>query len=152
MIPIPIIFPISENFVQISDSLRIQIVSQFYLKKTAAKKKNFSFLKSQLFRNGWPYWYECWCVLRDFCELSKKCGFATFTKIWPKLYQFEYQSRPKFNCPWKVDGLLLSLFNFLTFFILNFIRPCANIIFNIYNLYGIKLLIRLRQGFSQSQY
>ena len=32
--------------------------------------------------------------------------------------------------------------------LLNFIRPCANSIFNIRNSYGIKLLIRFRPGFS----
>ena len=32
--------------------------------------------------------------------------------------------------------------------LLNFIRPCANSIFNIHNPYGIKLLTRLRLGFS----
>ena len=32
--------------------------------------------------------------------------------------------------------------------LLNFIRPCANSIFNIHNPYGIKLLTRLRLGLS----
>ena len=32
--------------------------------------------------------------------------------------------------------------------LLNFIRPCANSIFNIHNPYGIKLLTRLRVGIS----
>ena len=40
----------------------------------------FHIFKEPLFRTVWPYWYECWRILRDFCWLSKKCGFATFPK------------------------------------------------------------------------
>ena len=53
----------------------------FHLKKQPPKKQIFHIFKRLLFRNGQPYWYECWRVLRDFCGLSKKCGFATFPEI-----------------------------------------------------------------------
>ena len=53
----------------------------FHLKKEPPKKIVFHIFKRLLFRNGQPYWYECWRVLRDFCGLSKKCGFATFPEI-----------------------------------------------------------------------
>ena len=57
----------------------------FYLKKEPPKKPQvFNIFKGLLFHNRLPYWYECWRLLRDFCELSKKCGFATFPEIQPK--------------------------------------------------------------------
>ena len=62
-----------------------------FLKKEPPKNK-FLFFKGPLFCNGWPYWYECWCVLRDFCGFPKKCSFAISHKIWPKLCQFECQT------------------------------------------------------------
>ena len=55
---------------------------QFSFWENSRKKKtNFSIFKESLSRSGWPYWYECWHVLRDFCELFKKCSFPTFPKI-----------------------------------------------------------------------
>ena len=53
----------------------------FILKKEPPKKQIFHVFKGSLFRNGWPCWYECWLVLRDFCGLSKMCGFANFPEI-----------------------------------------------------------------------
>ena len=36
--------------------------------KGAAKKTQISHIfKGLLFRNVWPYWYEYWRILRDFC-------------------------------------------------------------------------------------
>ena len=53
---------------------------QYFFEKRSRQKKSqiFQIFKGPLFRNGWPYLYECSCVLRDFCWLSKKCGFAAF--------------------------------------------------------------------------
>ena len=51
-----------------------------FCKRSHQKTPTFSFFKGPLFCNGWPYWYQCWCVLRDFCGLSKSCSFTTFTK------------------------------------------------------------------------
>ena len=60
----------------------------FLLEKGAAKKIHISCIfKGLLFRNGQPYWYACWCVLRDFCGLSKKCCFATSPEIMSKVGQ-----------------------------------------------------------------
>ena len=57
----------------------------FLFGKGAAKQTQIIHIfKGLLFRNGQPHWYECWRVLRDFCGLSKKCGFATFPEIQPK--------------------------------------------------------------------
>ena len=54
----------------------------FHLKKQPPKKTQiFHIFKRLLFRNGEPYWYECWRILRDFCGLSRKCGFAIFPEI-----------------------------------------------------------------------
>ena len=54
----------------------------FFVEKTTAKKAQiFHIFKGLLFRNGWPYWHECWRALRDFCGLSKKCGFTIFPEI-----------------------------------------------------------------------
>ena len=52
-----------------------------FWKKNSKKPQIFHVFKGPLFRNGWPYWYECWRVLRNSCGLSKKCGFAAFPKI-----------------------------------------------------------------------
>ena len=61
---------------------KFKISAIFVLKKEPQKKPQiFHVFKGPLFHNGWPYWYECWRVLRNSCELSKKCGFATFPKI-----------------------------------------------------------------------
>ena len=55
---------------------------QYFFEEGAAKKTQiFHIFKGPLFHNGWPYWYECWRVLRDFWWLSKKCGFATFPEL-----------------------------------------------------------------------
>ena len=52
----------------------------FHLKKQPPKKTQiFHIFKRLLFRL--PYWYECWRILRDFCGLSRKCGFAIFPEI-----------------------------------------------------------------------
>ena len=54
----------------------------FLLKKELPKNhKVFNVLKSRDFVMGGAVDAECQCVLRDFCGLSKKCGFATFSKI-----------------------------------------------------------------------
>ena len=66
--------------VQIFGSLKIQNSAIFILKKKSPKKF-FHIYIGLLFRNGGPYWYECCCVLRDLCGLSKKCSFVTFPKI-----------------------------------------------------------------------
>ena len=46
-----------------------------FLKKESPKTQICHIFKGSLFRNGWPYWYELWRILRDSCGLSKKCGF-----------------------------------------------------------------------------
>ena len=70
------------NFCPNNWFIKNQYVSNFYFEKGAAKKiQFFHIFKGPSFRNGWPYWYKRWRVLRDFCELSKKCGFATFPEI-----------------------------------------------------------------------
>ena len=61
---------------------KFQMSAIFSFEKGAAKKTQiFHIFKRLLFRNGQPYWYECWRVLRDFCGFSKKCGFATVPEI-----------------------------------------------------------------------
>ena len=52
-----------------------------FWKRSRQKTQIFHIFKGPLFRNGWPYWYEFWRILRDSCGLSKKCGFATFPEI-----------------------------------------------------------------------
>ena len=55
---------------------------QFFFEKGAAKiTQFFHIFKGPLIRNGWPYWYELWRILRDSCGLSEKCDFATFLEI-----------------------------------------------------------------------
>ena len=51
------------------------------------------------------------------------------------------------KCP-NTDQKKLRIWTLFKNNLLNFIRPCANSIFNIHNSYGIKLLIRFRPGFS----
>ena len=64
----------------------------FILKKEPPnQQKFFIFNKKPLFRNGSPYLYECWFVLRESCGLSKKCGFVAYFKMLPKLRRFECQ-------------------------------------------------------------
>ena len=52
-----------------------------FWKRSRQKTQIFHIFKGPLFRNGWPYWYEFWRILRDSCGLSKKCGFATLPEI-----------------------------------------------------------------------
>ena len=52
-----------------------------FWKRRRQKTKFLNIFKGPSFCNGWSYWYECWRVLRDFWELSKKCGFGTFPEI-----------------------------------------------------------------------
>ena len=60
----------------------IKNVSSFNFEERATRKTPiFHLFKGTLFCNGRLYWFECWCVLRDFCRLSKKCSFATFPKL-----------------------------------------------------------------------
>ena len=39
----------------------------------------------------------------DFCGLSKKCGFATFFEIYPKLCQFECQKEEQNSTAFKLQ-------------------------------------------------
>ena len=52
-----------------------------FWKRRRQKTKFLNIFKGPSVCNGWSYWYECWRVLRDFWELSKKCGFGTFPEI-----------------------------------------------------------------------
>ena len=49
-----------------------------FWKRRRQKTKFLNIFQRPSFCKWWSYWYECWRVLRDFCELSKKCGFGTF--------------------------------------------------------------------------
>ena len=49
--------------------------------KGAKKEKMFNFFKQPFLRNGAPYGYDFWHVLRDLSEASKKYHFAFFIKI-----------------------------------------------------------------------
>ena len=63
----------------IKNSKRQQFV---FLEKELPKTTHFlNVFRGPLVRNGWPYWYKCWRVLRDLCGLSKKYCFTTFPKI-----------------------------------------------------------------------
>ena len=76
-----IILKLSPNLL-IHQKFQMPAIFLFFFEKRAAKKAQiFHIFKGLLFRNGWPYWYEFWRILRDSCELSKKCGFATFPEI-----------------------------------------------------------------------
>ena len=55
----------------------------FYFSKTATKNGNF---KELLFPPGGLQENESWHIFTDLCRFSKKCCFATFLKILPKLY------------------------------------------------------------------
>ena len=55
----------------------------FFEKEAVKKTQIFHIFKGPLFPNGCLYWYECWCLLRDFCGLSKKCGSRNIPKVMP---------------------------------------------------------------------
>ena len=60
----------------------LKISSIFFWKRSRQKiPQIFHILKGPLFRNGRSYWYKYWRILRDFCGLSKNCGFWIFPKI-----------------------------------------------------------------------
>ena len=60
-----------------------------FWKRTTEKTQIFHVFKRSLFRNGWPYFYECWLVLRDFFVCFLKCvilqlsqNIANVMSIW----------------------------------------------------------------------
>ena len=90
-------------------------------------------------------WFLTWI---EFVKADKAIIFLQFIQdtIISRIHYFPSTISEWNNLDFKIrNSGSLSIFKKN---LLNFIRPCANSIFNIHNPYGIKLLTRLRLGLS----
>ena len=56
----------------------------FHLKKEPPKEHKFFIFRRLLFRNGQPYWYECWRILREFFGFSKSNFSQNIARLMSK--------------------------------------------------------------------
>ena len=84
--------------VEFTASFVCWLLSWSFGKGATKKTQIFHIFKKLLFRNGQPYWYECWRVLRDFYGFSKRCGLQLFPKYSQSDVNLNVKSRSKFNC------------------------------------------------------
>ena len=84
-------------------------------------------------------------------NLNKFCDNNNIPETYKRHNYFKNSFLPSTLSEWNNLGSKIRNSGSLSIFkktLLNFIRPCANCIFNIHNPYGIKLLTRLRLGLS----
>ena len=70
-----------------------------FWKRSRQKTQIFHNFKGPLFRNGWTYWYEFWCILRDTpVDFLKSVVLQLFPKYSQSNVNLNVKSRAKFNC------------------------------------------------------